>query len=96
VSARGTPWACEVGEPEYLDGIRSGVSVYDEERRPVAYAFDAAEGQLLASAPDLLEALKEAEELLLRSMGFPESWECSEDELLGDIRKAIAKAEAGQ
>lgn len=57
---KGTPWFVEIFEPDYLDGIRSGVTVYGNERRPVAYAFDEAEGRVLAAAPELLEALQEA------------------------------------
>lgn len=51
-------WTVEIGEPDYLDGIRSGVTVFAEGRRPVAYAFRADEGRVLATAPALLEALK--------------------------------------
>lgn len=89
---KGTPWLVEIIEPDYLDGILSGVTVYGNERRPIAYAFDEAEGRLLAGAPELLEALVEAEELLMRTLRWSEGWECSEEDLLGGIRAAIAKA----
>ncbi|HEY9453453.1 MAG TPA: hypothetical protein VIR82_12320 [Bradyrhizobium sp.] len=53
-----------------------------------------ADARLIAAAPDLLEALKEAESLLEQTLRWRgEGWECSEAELLGGIRAAIAKAE---
>lgn len=56
-----TPWEVEdFGWPEYLDGIRSRYAVRNESGEPIAYAFDADEARLFASAPDLLEALIEA------------------------------------
>lgn len=54
---KGAPWMVEIIEPDYLDGIKSGVTVYGNERRPVAYAFDEQEGRVMSAAPDLLEAL---------------------------------------
>jgi len=48
--------------------------------------------RLIAAAPELLEALQEAVEDLLTSLRFPEGWECSEDELVGKARAAIARA----
>lgn len=69
-----------------------------------AYALPASEGghivlrskedaHLIAAAPDLLGALKEAVEDLEVTLRWSYGWECSEDELLGPARAAIAKAE---
>lgn len=55
-----TPWAVDdLGEPDYLDGIKAQFVVYggNERRIPIAYAFDAASADLIAAAPNLLEAL---------------------------------------
>lgn len=55
---RGAPWQVKIEEPDYLDGIRSGVTVQRLDGGPVAYAFDEQEGRLLAAAPGLLAALR--------------------------------------
>lgn len=47
---------------------------------------------VLSERAALLEALKEAEELLERTLRWSEGWECSEEELLGGIRAAIRQA----
>lgn len=52
------PWTLEIGEMDYLDGIRSGLTIRQANGAPVAYAFDAAEARLIAAAPELLEALR--------------------------------------
>lgn len=48
--------------------------------------------RLIAAAPAILEALEEAEDLLVTTLWWPEGWNCTEAELLGNIRKAIALA----
>lgn len=59
--------------------------------------IDAAEQEanahLIASAPELLEALREAVEDLEQTLRWPYGWECSEEDLLGKARAVIAKAE---
>jgi len=56
-----------------------------------------ANASLISAAPDLLEALKEAVEDLEATLRWRgEGWECTEDELLGNARAAIAKAEDRQ
>ena len=79
-----------------------GWQVYSESRSHVGYAYASvmdppevgvANAALIVSAPELLEALEAAVadlEQTLRWRG--EGWECSEDELLGKARAAIAKA----
>lgn len=53
----------------------------------------AANACLIASAPDLLEALQDAVDDLLTSMRFRgDGWGCSEEELIGKYRAAIARA----
>jgi len=52
-----------------------------------------ANARLIAAAPDLLEALQDAVDDLLTSMRFRgDGWGCTEDELVGRYRAAIAKA----
>ena len=50
------------------------------------------DARLIAAAPDLLMCLKECVENLETTLRWPEGWECSDDELLGDARAAIRKA----
>lgn len=66
-------------------------------RKPYPLKAEAlANARLIAAAPDLLEQLRNAEELLMQTLRWRgEGWECSESELLGDIRAAIAKATGG-
>lgn len=52
-----------------------------------------ANARLIAAAPDLLEALTEAVELILRLTSARWSeWEGSEEETVGDFRRTIAQA----
>jgi len=51
-------WTLEIGEPDHLDGIRSGFTISRGEYSPVAYAFEGSEARLIAAAPDLLAALE--------------------------------------
>jgi hypothetical protein len=66
----------------------------DSLARGVAMLFPeaVANARLIAAAPELLAALKEAVEDLEQTLRWSEGWECSEDDLLGNARAAIAKA----
>lgn len=63
-----------------------------------AEAIQTANARLIAAAPDLLDALQNAEQVIAESQGepIPEEWADLLDEiratLLNDIRAAIAKA----
>ena len=81
----GAPWRIEIDEPDYLDGIRSGVTVRGLGGRPVAYAFDEAEGRVMAAAPELLEALQD----LLATCG-------GNGPVSNKARAALAKATGGE
>lgn len=48
---------------------------------------------LSSDVAELLVAAKSAVDLLEQTLTWREGWECSEDELLSDIRATIAKAE---
>jgi hypothetical protein len=70
-------------------GIAAGSA---DERRPEAVCE--ANANLIAAAPEMYEALKEAIENLEQTLRWRgEGWECSEDDLLGNARAALAKAE---
>jgi len=48
------------GEPDYLDGIQSQFDIRTADSgAPVAYAFTAEHGRLIAAAPDLLHEARE-------------------------------------
>lgn len=84
-------WFMESSEPEYLDGIQSGVTVFAENRRPVAYAFSEPEGQIMAAAPDVIRELLDLIEWLEVNERTIDG-EFLMDELLAGPRAAIAKA----
>jgi hypothetical protein len=67
---------------------------YGPDYAAVADVRDRRDAHLIAAAPELLAALKETVESLEQTLRWRgEGWECSEDDLLGNARAAIAKAE---
>lgn len=81
-------WTCEVDEPDYLDGIKSGVTIRGVGGRPVAYAFKADEGRLLAAAPDLLAVVREFQE----AFGPWKAQTAKQERAFALARAALAKA----
>lgn len=79
------PWKCSLTSHHYydyrLDGPNSQL-VFDKEQ---GYA----NAKLIASAPELLEALKQAESFIGREETYPGELR----EALNNVRNAIAKAE---
>jgi hypothetical protein len=92
------PWAvnefCASGEvSEYHIFIEPNIAVIERKVKG-SDQCDMADAQLLAAAPDLLEALKEARTgLVWYQMRHPESVDGSDDEAITRIDAAIAKAE---
>jgi len=91
------PWHVD---PDRADGFSPWVRARDgDENYFIAGMADLggdeiANARLIAAEPDLLAALKEAVADLETSLKFRggDGWECTEDELLGNARAAIAKA----
>lgn len=72
---------------EAKTGNHQGLIIDENDGRNVAVAYDKADAPLLAAAPELLEILGRAEEVLLDDPDFHLS------QLKRDIRAAIRKAE---
>lgn len=80
-------WVLQIDDdPEYLDGIRSGLMVRSEEGAPIAYMFDEGYARLATAAPELLEALED----LIDAIGTHDpDWAWEERK---NAREAISKA----
>jgi hypothetical protein len=88
-----TPWTVEdCGSPEYLDGIQSRYTVHGRGKIPIAYAFDAHEARLIASAPELLAALLTLmpRRVCLTNANVPDSMVIPCDVTVGELRAASA------
>jgi hypothetical protein len=76
-SPRGTFFLTAIGGMRLLSSMRCGQQ----------------NAALIAAAPELLEALRDAVDDLEQTLRWRgEGWECSEDELLGHYRSVISKA----
>lgn len=98
------PWIADRDDSreEYVIGVREGVPIGIREIATVQFGFDEpadteqhANARLIAAAPEMLEALRSAEEGLrscYQVCDYPANGRSSQDHALREVRDAIAKA----